>query len=127
MSQCAITVTELCVTEVLCCYPTPPPLTEMPLPLTEMPPPLTELSPSLTELPPSLAELPFITARNKFEALACHDTLVEVHGSLNTLACSLSKIANDIRFLASGPRCGLAEITLPENEAGSSIMPGVKP
>ncbi|XP_025105271.1 probable fumarate hydratase, mitochondrial isoform X2 [Pomacea canaliculata] len=68
--------------------------------------------------------LPFVTARNKFEALACHDTMVEVHGALNTLACSLMKIANDIRLLGSGPRCGLAEISLPENEAGSSIMPG---
>ncbi|XP_070180672.1 probable fumarate hydratase, mitochondrial isoform X2 [Littorina saxatilis] len=68
--------------------------------------------------------LPFKTARNKFEALACHDAMVEVHGALNTLACSLMKIANDIRLLASGPRCGLAEISLPENEAGSSIMPG---
>ena len=71
-----------------------------------------------------LAGLPFVTARNKFEALACHDALVEVHGALNTLACSLMKIANDIRMLGSGPRCGLAEISLPENEAGSSIMPG---
>ena len=70
------------------------------------------------------AGLPFVTARNKFEALACHDAMVEVHGALNTLACSLMKIANDIRLLGSGPRCGLAEISLPENEAGSSIMPG---
>lgn len=68
--------------------------------------------------------LPFKTARNKFEALASHDTMAEVHGALNTLACSLMKIANDIRLLGSGPRCGLGEISIPENEAGSSIMPG---
>ncbi|ESP03083.1 hypothetical protein LOTGIDRAFT_110879 [Lottia gigantea] len=68
--------------------------------------------------------LPFVTAPNKFEALAAHDAMVEVHGALNVIACSLMKIANDIRFLASGPRCGLGEISLPENEAGSSIMPG---
>jgi fumarate hydratase class II len=68
--------------------------------------------------------LPFKSARNKFEALASHDTMAEVHGALNTLACSLMKIANDIRLLGSGPRCGLAEISIPENEAGSSIMPG---
>jgi fumarate hydratase class II len=68
--------------------------------------------------------LKFTSAPNKFESLASHDTLVEVSGSLNTLACSLMKIANDIRLLASGPRCGLGEITIPENEPGSSIMPG---
>lgn len=68
--------------------------------------------------------LPFITASNKFEALAAHDALVEVSGQLNTIACSLMKIANDIRFLGSGPRCGLGELSLPENEPGSSIMPG---
>lgn len=68
--------------------------------------------------------LPFVTAPNKFEALAAHDALVEVHGALNTLACSIMKIANDIRFLGSGPRCGLGELVLPENEPGSSIMPG---
>eukprot|EP00158_Paraphelidium_tribonemae_P002672 Partr_v1_DN25570_c0_g2_i1_m20580 putative Fumarate hydratase len=68
--------------------------------------------------------LPFVTAPNKFEALAAHDALVEVHGALNVLACSLMKIANDIRFLGSGPRCGLGELLLPENEPGSSIMPG---
>ncbi|XP_030747845.1 fumarate hydratase, mitochondrial-like [Sitophilus oryzae] len=68
--------------------------------------------------------LPFVTAPNKFEALAAHDTLVEVSGSLNVIAASLMKIANDIRFLASGPRCGLGELSLPENEPGSSIMPG---
>ncbi len=68
--------------------------------------------------------LPFVTAENKFEALATHDALVDVHGSLNTLAVSLMKIANDIRLLGSGPRCGIGEIALPENEPGSSIMPG---
>jgi len=68
--------------------------------------------------------LPFVTAPNKFEALAAHDALVEVHGALNVLACSLMKIANDIRMLGSGPRCGLGELLLPENEPGSSIMPG---
>ncbi len=67
---------------------------------------------------------PFITARNKFEALASHDTIVEFHGCLKTLAASLMKIANDIRWLGSGPRCGIGEIHLPENEPGSSIMPG---
>ena len=67
---------------------------------------------------------PFITARNKFEALATHDAMVELHGVLKTLAASLMKIANDIRWLGSGPRCGLGEIHLPENEPGSSIMPG---
>ncbi|MDD7910176.1 class II fumarate hydratase [Pseudovibrio exalbescens] len=68
--------------------------------------------------------LPFKTAENKFEALATHDALVFAHGALNTLAVSLMKIANDIRFLGSGPRSGLGEISLPENEPGSSIMPG---
>lgn len=67
---------------------------------------------------------PFVTAPNKFEALSAHDALVELHGSLNVLACSLMKIANDIRHLGSGPRCGIGELSLPENEAGSSIMPG---
>ncbi|NBX67113.1 MAG: class II fumarate hydratase [Proteobacteria bacterium] len=66
----------------------------------------------------------FVTAPNKFEALATHDALVELHGALNTLAVSLMKIANDIRLLGSGPRCGIGEISLPENEPGSSIMPG---
>ena len=60
----------------------------------------------------------------QFEALACHDALVEAHGALNVIACSLMKIANDIRFLGSGPRCGFGELGLPENEPGSSIMPG---
>ncbi|KAI7882437.1 fumarate hydratase [Lichtheimia hyalospora FSU 10163] len=68
--------------------------------------------------------LPFKTAPNKFEALAAHDAIVEAHGALNTVAVSLHKIANDIRFLGSGPRCGLGELALPENEPGSSIMPG---
>jgi fumarate hydratase, class II len=68
--------------------------------------------------------LPFITARNKFEALASHDALVEFSGVLKTLAASLMKIANDIRWLGSGPRCGIGELLLPENEPGSSIMPG---
>jgi len=68
--------------------------------------------------------LPFVTALNKFEALATHDALVHLHGSLKTLAAALTKIANDVRWLASGPRSGLAEITIPENEPGSSIMPG---
>lgn len=68
--------------------------------------------------------LEFKTAPNKFEALAAHDALVETHGALNVVACSLMKIANDIRYLGSGPRCGLGELSLPENEPGSSIMPG---
>ncbi len=68
--------------------------------------------------------LPFVTAPNKFEALAAHDSLVEASGALNTVACSLMKIANDIRMLGSGPRCGIGELCLPENEPGSSIMPG---
>ena len=71
-----------------------------------------------------ITNLPFTTAENKFEAMAAHDAVVEASGSLNTLACSLMKIANDIRLLASGPRCAIGEIHLPENEPGSSIMPG---
>ena len=71
-----------------------------------------------------LTGLPFVSAQNKFEALAAHDAMVEVHGALNVIACSLMKIANDIRFLGSGPRCGFGELLLPENEPGSSIMPG---
>lgn len=70
-----------------------------------------------------LTGLPFEPAPNKFEILAAHDALVEVSGALNTLACSLMKIGNDIRLLSSGPRCGFAELTIPENEPGSSIMP----
>ncbi|GAA0654739.1 class II fumarate hydratase [Brevundimonas lenta] len=68
--------------------------------------------------------LPFVTAPNKFEALAAHDAMVFSHGAINTVAASLFKIANDIRFLGSGPRSGLGELALPENEPGSSIMPG---
>lgn len=68
--------------------------------------------------------LPFVTAPNKFEALAAHDAMVEMSGALRTVAASLFKIANDIRLLGSGPRCGLGELILPENEPGSSIMPG---
>jgi len=68
--------------------------------------------------------LPFVSAPNKFEALAAHDGLVHAHGALKTLAASLTKIANDVRWLASGPRSGLGEIRIPENEPGSSIMPG---
>lgn len=71
-----------------------------------------------------LTGLPFITAPNKFEALATHDAIVETHGALKAIAVSLMKIANDIRMLASGPRAGIGEIHLPENEPGSSIMPG---
>lgn len=69
-------------------------------------------------------KISFVTAPNKFEALASHDALVEVHGALKTIAVSLMKIANDIRLLGSGPRCGFGELNLPENEPGSSIMPG---
>ncbi|TSL04184.1 Fumarate hydratase, mitochondrial [Bagarius yarrelli] len=72
----------------------------------------------------ALTGLPFVTAANKFEALAAHDALVELSGALNTVAVSMMKIANDIRFLGSGPRSGLGELILPENEPGSSIMPG---
>ncbi len=72
----------------------------------------------------TLTGLPFITAPNKFEALASHDAIVESHGALKQLAVSLMKIANDIRMLASGPRSGIGEILIPENEPGSSIMPG---
>jgi len=68
--------------------------------------------------------LPFVTAPNKFEALAAHDAVVEASGALNVVAVSLMKVANDVRFLGSGPRCGLGELKLPENEPGSSIMPG---
>ncbi len=71
-----------------------------------------------------LSGLPFVSAANKFESLAAHDAIVETSGALKTIACSLMKIANDIRLLASGPRCGIGEIVLPENEPGSSIMPG---
>jgi fumarate hydratase, class II len=72
----------------------------------------------------AITKLPFTTAPNKFEALAAHDAMVMSHGAINTVAASLFKIANDIRFLGSGPRSGLGELNLPENEPGSSIMPG---
>jgi fumarate hydratase class II len=71
-----------------------------------------------------LTGLPFVTAPNKFEALAANDAFVHGHGALKTVAASLTKIANDVRWLASGPRCGIGEISIPENEPGSSIMPG---
>jgi fumarate hydratase, class II len=71
-----------------------------------------------------LAELPFVTAPNKFEVMAAADALVFAHGALKTVAASLMKIANDVRWLASGPRCGFGELSIPENEPGSSIMPG---
>ncbi len=71
-----------------------------------------------------LTGLPFITAENKFEALAAHDAIVETHGALKTVAVSLMKIANDVRMLSSGPRSGIGEIFIPDNEPGSSIMPG---
>ena len=72
----------------------------------------------------SLTGLPFVTAENKFESLAAHDAIVEAHGALKTVAVSLMKIANDIRMLSSGPRSGIGEIFIPDNEPGSSIMPG---
>jgi fumarate hydratase class II len=71
-----------------------------------------------------LTGIPFVTAENKFEALAAHDAIVEAHGALKTVACSMMKIANDIRLLSSGPRCGIGELFIPDNEPGSSIMPG---
>ena len=71
-----------------------------------------------------LTELPFVTAENKFEALAAHDAIVEAHGALKTVAVSLMKIGNDIRMLSSGPRAGIGELFIPDNEPGSSIMPG---
>lgn len=81
-------------------------------------------SEKFAELVASFTELPFVSAPNKFEALAAHDALVEISGVLNTIAVSLNKIANDIRLLSSGPRTGIGELFLPENEPGSSIMPG---
>ncbi|MBS4044390.1 MAG: class II fumarate hydratase [Chitinophagaceae bacterium] len=72
----------------------------------------------------SLSGLPFVTAENKFEALAAHDAIVEAHGALKTVAVSLMKIANDFRILSSGPRSGIGELFIPDNEPGSSIMPG---
>ncbi|MEK6297935.1 MAG: lyase family protein, partial [Paraburkholderia tropica] len=71
-----------------------------------------------------LTGVPFVTAPNKFEVMAAADALVFAHGALKTVAASLMKIANDVRWLASGPRCGLGELSIPENEPGSSIMPG---
>ena len=79
---------------------------------------------SFAEQVAAYTKLPFVTAPNKFEALATHDAMVEAHGALNEVAVSLFKIANDIRLLGSGPRSGLGELSLPENEPGSSIMPG---
>jgi fumarate hydratase class II len=78
----------------------------------------------VTEKIADLTSMPFVTAENKFAALAAHDAIVMASGSVRTLAVSLMKIANDIRWLSSGPRCGLGELSLPENEPGSSIMPG---
>jgi fumarate hydratase class II len=72
----------------------------------------------------TITQMPFVTAPNKFEALAAHEPLVFAHSAMKTLACALMKIANDIRWLASGPRCGIGELIIPENEPGSSIMPG---
>jgi len=80
-----------------------------------------------TEVAKNIADLsghPFVSAENKFEALAAHDAIVEAHGALKTVACSLMKIGNDIRMLASGPRSGIGELLIPANEPGSSIMPG---
>ena len=71
-----------------------------------------------------ITQLPFVSAPNKFAALSSHEALVFAHGAMKTLACALMKIANDIRWLASGPRCGIGELLIPENEPGSSIMPG---
>ena len=79
---------------------------------------------NVAEVIAELTGLPFITAENKFESLAAHDALVESHGALKTVAVSLMKIANDIRMLSSGPRSGIGEIHIPDNEPGSSIMPG---
>jgi len=84
----------------------------------------TGFAESVAQAIAEITGLPFVTAPNKFEALAAHDALVEVSGAVKTVAASLFKIANDIRFLGSGPRCGLGELILPANEPGSSIMPG---
>lgn len=81
-------------------------------------------SKNVAEVIAELTGLPFITAENKFESLAAHDAIVETHGALKTVAVSLMKIANDIRMLSSGPRSGIGEIHIPDNEPGSSIMPG---
>lgn len=83
-----------------------------------------EFAPRVAKKIAELTGRPFVSAQNKFEALAAHDALVAAHGALKTLAASLMKIANDVRWLASGPRCGIGEIKIPENEPGSSIMPG---
>jgi fumarate hydratase class II len=83
-----------------------------------------ELGPRVAAKLAELTGLPFVTAPNKFEALAARDAAVFAHGALRTVAVSLTKIANDVRLLASGPRSGIGEITIPENEPGSSIMPG---
>jgi fumarate hydratase class II len=83
-----------------------------------------EFADSFAKTVAQLTGLPFVSAPNKFEALSAHDALVEVSGALNVIAVSFMKIANDIRLLGSGPRCGFGELLLPENEPGSSIMPG---
>ena len=83
-----------------------------------------EFAERIAEALSELTDLPFEAAENKFEALAAHDAIVEMSGMLNVLACSLMKIGNDVRLLGSGPRAGLGELRLPENEPGSSIMPG---
>ncbi|MFQ5328893.1 MAG: class II fumarate hydratase [Thermodesulfobacteriota bacterium] len=81
-------------------------------------------APAVAEKIADITGLPFVTAENKFESLAAHDALVEASGALKTVAVSLMKIANDVRLLASGPRCGIGEVSIPSNEPGSSIMPG---
>ncbi|MDC8003826.1 class II fumarate hydratase [Aureisphaera galaxeae] len=81
-------------------------------------------APKVAEYIAQFTELPFVSAENKFEALAAHDAIVETHGALKQIAVSLNKIANDIRMMASGPRSGIGEIIIPANEPGSSIMPG---
>ena len=83
-----------------------------------------ELGPRVASALSQRKGFPFVSAPNKFEALAAHDALVFAHGALKTLAAALTKIANDVRWLASGPRCGIGEIRIPENEPGSSILPG---
>src|SRR5262249_39484082 len=83
-----------------------------------------EFAAKVAERIATITQLPFVSAANKFEALAAHDALVFAHGAINAAAVALFKIANDIRFLGSGPRSGLGELALRENEPGSSIMPG---
>ena len=85
---------------------------------------ISQLDKDIERIQLSLPDLPFVSADNKFAALAAHDAVVMCSGTLKTLACSLMKIANDIRWLGSGPRCGIGELILPANEPGSSIMPG---